>query len=134
MDIHGKVAVVTGGASGLGEATVRLYIAAGASVAIFDMNDERGNALATELGDHALYQHVNVADEDAVQAALLATVQAFGAVHICNNFAGIGSAAKTVSKGEPMELAAFKSVIDVNLIGTFNVLRLVAAQMAGQEP
>ena len=134
MEIAGKVAIVTGGASGLGEATVRLYAAAGAQVAIFDMNDERGNALAAELGDSAIYLNVNVTDEAAVQAALASTVQSFGAVHICNNYAGIATPAKTVSKGEPMALATFQSVINVNLIGTFNVLRLVAAQMAQQDP
>ena len=110
MDINGKVAVVTGGASGLGEATVRRYVAGGAKVAIFDMNDARGNAVAEELGDSVIYQNVNVADEDAVAAALEATVAAFGAVHICNNFAGIGDAAKTVSRGEPLALDRFKRV------------------------
>jgi 3-hydroxyacyl-CoA dehydrogenase/3-hydroxy-2-methylbutyryl-CoA dehydrogenase len=125
MDIAGKVAIVTGGASGLGEATVRLYVSLGAKVAVFDMNDERGSALVAELGDAVIYQSVNVSDEAAVQGAMQATVAAFG---------GIGSAAKTVSKGEPMALAAFIHVINVNLIGSFNVLRLAAAQMASQEP
>ena len=134
MNIAGKVAIVTGGASGLGEATVRLYVSLGAKVAVFDMNDERGSALVAELGDAVIYQSVNVSDEAAVQVAMQATVAAFGAVHICNNYAGIGSAAKTVSKGEPMALAAFIHVINVNLIGSFNVLRLAAAQMASQEP
>ena len=134
MDIAGKVAIVTGGASGLGEATVRLYVSLGAKVAVFDMNDERGSAFVAELGDAVIYQSVNVSDEAAVQVAMQATVAAFGAVHICNNYAGIGSAAKTVSKGEPMALAAFIHVINVNLIGSFNVLRLAAAQMASQEP
>lgn len=134
MDINGKVAIVTGGASGLGEATVRRYLGLGARVAIFDMNEARGKALIEELGDNVIYQQVNVADEEQVAAALAATVDAFGAVHICNNFAGIGDAAKTVSRGEPMALAKFQRVIDVNLIGTFNVLRLVAAQMGKQDP
>jgi 3-hydroxyacyl-CoA dehydrogenase/3-hydroxy-2-methylbutyryl-CoA dehydrogenase len=134
MEISGKVAVVTGGASGLGEATVRRYAEHGAKVAIFDMNDARGNEIATELGDAVIYQNVNVTDEDTVIAAIAATVEAFGAIHICNNFAGIGDAAKTVSRGEPLALDRFKRVIDINLIGTFNVLRLAAAQMAKQEP
>ncbi len=134
MDINGKVAIVTGGASGLGEATVRRYLGLGARVAIFDMNEARGKALIEELGDNVIYQQVNVADEEQVAAALAATVDAFGAVHICNNFAGIGDAAKTVSRGEPLALAKFQRVIDVNLIGTFNVLRLVAAQMGKQDP
>lgn len=134
MDIKDKVALVTGGASGLGEATVRLYHELGARVAIFDKNDARGQALVQALGAGVHYQQVDVADEDQVAAALAAVVERFGAVHICNNYAGIGAAAKTVSRGEPLELASFKRVIEVNLIGTFNVLRLAAAQMARQDP
>ena len=134
MDIKDKVALVTGGASGLGEATVRLYHELGARVAIFDKDDARGQALAQSLGAAAQYQQVDVADEEQVVAALAAVVERFGAVHICNNYAGIGAAAKTVSRGEPLELARFKHVIEVNLIGTFNVLRLAAAQMARQDP
>lgn len=134
MDINGKVAIVTGGASGLGEATVRRYHAAGARVAIFDMNADRGQMLVDELGEGVLYQQVNVADEEQVTAAVDAVVTTFGSVHICNNFAGIGDPAKTVSRGEPIALARFRKVIDINLIGTFNVLRIVAAQMAKQEP
>ena len=134
MQLKDKVAIVTGGASGLGEATVRRYHGHGARVAIFDMNEARGHSIVDELGDGVIYQQVNVADEEQVEAALNATIAAFGAVHICNNFAGIGDAAKTVSRGEPLALARFKRIIDVNLIGTFNVLRLVAAQMAKQDP
>ncbi len=134
MDVKGKVAIVTGGASGLGEATVRRYVALGARVAIFDMNDQRGAALAEALGADVIYQHVNVADEADVTRALAATLKAFGAVHICNNYAGVGDAGKTVSKGEPLALAKFQRIININLVGTFNVLRLVAAQMAQQEP
>ncbi len=134
MDINSKVAIVTGGASGLGEATVRRYVANGAKVAVFDMNDERGNALAEELGAGVIYQNVNVANEEVVEAALAATIAAFGAVHICNNYAGIGDAKKTVSRGEAMPLATFQKVLNVNLVGTFNVLRLVAEQMAKQDP
>ena len=134
MDIKDKVALVTGGASGLGEATVRLYHELGARVAIFDKDDARGQALAQSLGAAAQYQQVDVADEEQVVAALAAVVERFGAVHICNNYAGIGAAAKIVSRGEPLELARFKHVIEVNLIGIFNVLRLAAAQMARQDP
>lgn len=134
MDIKGKVAVVTGGASGLGEATVRRYSAQGAKVAIFDMNDERGNALAVELGDEVIYFNVNVTDEKTVAAAIKGTVQKFGSIHICNNFAGIATPGKTINRdGEAFALSAFTSVINVNLIGTFNVLRLVAEQMAKQD-
>jgi len=134
MDIKEKVAIVTGGSSGLGEATVRRYVANGAKVAIFDMNDERGNALADELGDAVIYQNVNVTSEEAVTAAIDAVVKNFGAVHICNNFAGISSAVKTVGKEGAFPLDHYRTVIDVNLVGTFNVLRLVAMQMSRQEP
>ena len=113
---------------------MRLYHELGARVAIFDKDDARGQALAQSLGAAAQYQQVDVADEEQVVAALAAVVERFGAVHICNNYAGIGAAAKTVSRGEPLELARFKHVIEVNLIGTFNVLRLAAAQMARQDP
>ncbi len=134
MNIEDKVALVTGGASGLGEATTRRYVALGAKVAILDMNDERGNALAEELGDAAIYINCNVAEEAGVKAAIAAVIDAFDQIHIGNNYAGIGPAAKTVSKGEAMPLSHFTNIIEVNLVGTFNVLRLVAEQMAKQQP
>ena len=135
MKIQGKVAIVTGGASGLGEATVRRYAANGAKVAIFDMDEGRGSAIATELGDDVIYRNVNVTEEGSVASALADTTDAFGAVHICNNYAGIAFGCKTVGRENvPHPLDKFKAVIDVNLVGTFNVLRLAAAQMAGQEP
>ena len=134
MDINGKVAVVTGGTGGLGEATARRYLSLGASVSIFDMNDERGNAIAEEFGDRVLYQNVNVTDEDSVASAIANTVEKFGAIHICNNFAGIAHGEKTASKKGPHDLSAYKKIIDVNLVGTFNVLRLAADQMLKQDP
>ena len=134
MNLHDKVAIVTGGASGLGEATTRRYISQGCKVAIFDMNDERGNQLASELGDNAIFINVNVSDEASVEAAIAQTVATFGAIHICNNFAGIGIASKTVGRDGTHSLDLFKKVIDVNLIGTFNVLRLAAHQMTLQDP
>lgn len=136
MELKGKVAVVTGGASGLGEATVRRYHAHGVKVAIFDMNKDRGEALVKELGDGVSFYNVNVSDEASVQAALDATVEAYGALHICNNYAGIGNAHKTynVKKDEPFPLDGFKKVLDVNLIGTFNVSRLAAQKMSKNDP
>ncbi|MDG1905935.1 MAG: SDR family oxidoreductase [Arenicella sp.] len=135
MDIKDKVAVVTGGASGLGAATVRAYVERGAKVAIFDMNEDAGTALAKELGaDNVAYFDVNVCDEKTVEAAIEGTVKAFGAIHICNNYAGIGHGEKTVSKGVPHKLETFSKIINVNLIGTFNVARLAAAQMVKQDP
>ncbi|GAB3371394.1 SDR family NAD(P)-dependent oxidoreductase [Spongiibacter taiwanensis] len=135
MDISNKVAVVTGGASGLGEATVRAYVAKGGKVAIFDMNAERGNAIVAELGeDKVAFFNVNVADEESVQNAVNAVMDKFGAIHICNNYAGIGSAAKTLSKNGPFPFAEYTKIINVNLVGTFNVARLVAEQIAKNEP
>ena len=134
MELQGKTAIVTGGASGLGEATVRAYVKKGANVSIFDMNDVRGKALVEELGDGVKYFTVNVTDEAAVESAISETVAAFGALHICCNFAGIGAAKKTLSKEGPHPLDDFKRIIDVNLIGSFNVLRLAAAVMAKQDP
>lgn len=135
MDINGKIAIVTGGASGLGEATTRAYVAKGGKVAIFDMNEERGAAIVAELGaDNVAFYNVNVASEESVEIAVNAVMEKFGAIHICNNYAGIGNAIKTLSKKGSFPLDAYKTVIDINLTGTFNVCRLVAAKMADNEP
>lgn len=134
MELQNKVAVITGGASGLGEATVRRFAAQGAKVAIFDMNAERGNAIVAELGDGVIYQNVNVTDEASVKAGIDATVKAFGGIHICSNYAGVADAAKTLSKKGAFPLDLFNKVISINLVGSFNVLRLVAEVMASQEP
>jgi len=136
MIIEGKTAIVTGGASGLGEATVRRYHANGANIAIFDMNAERGAALVSELGKRAAFYNVNVTDEGSVQLAIDGTIEKFGAIHICNNFAGIGHGEKTydAKKNSPHNLDNYKKILNVNLIGTFNVARLAAQVMAKNEP
>ena len=135
MNLQKKVAVITGGASGLGEATVRRFVQQGVSCAIFDLNDESGNALAAELGDSVAYFKVDVTNEESVETAVNQTVEKFGAIHINCNYAGIGHAEKTVGKEhKPHALDSYKRVIDINLVGTFNVLRLCAAQMSKQEP
>jgi len=134
MELKGKVAVITGGASGLGRATVRRFVAAGARCAIFDLDAAKGEALAAELGEAAMFCPVNVCREESVSAGHAAVLERFGAIHICGNFAGIGNAFRTVGKNGPFPLADFKRVIEVNLIGTFNVLRLCAEQMAKNEP
>ena len=135
MDSKGSIAVVTGGASGLGRATVKRLVAAGGKCAIFDMNAEKGAALAAELGgDQVIFQNVNVVDEASVKAGISATMEKFGAIHINCNFAGIGNAVRTMGRKGPFPLDAFQLVINVNLIGTFNVLRLCAEQMANNEP
>ncbi len=118
----------------MGRATVEALVAAGARVALFDLGDALGKALAASLGDVALYCHVNVADEQSVKDGMAATLQAFGAIHLCLNCAGIGSAAKTVSKGEAHALEHFQRILNVNLIGTFNVLRLAAVEITRNPP
>ena len=134
MDINGKVAVITGGASGLGEATSERLHGMGAKVAILDLNDELGEAVVGRLGDGAAYFNVNVTDEASVAQALAGVIETFGAVHICCNYAGIGTPGRTVGRDGPLPLDHFKRVLDVNLIGTFNVLRLAAVEMARNEP
>lgn len=135
MELAGKVAVVTGGASGLGEGTVRAYVAKGVKIAIFDLNEERATSIVNELGaDNVAFFNVNVADEDSVAAGIAGAVEKFGAIHICNNFAGYGIAEKTYGKKGPHALDSYKKLIDVNLTGTFDVCRQVAEQMAKNEP
>ena len=134
MEIQDTVALVTGGASGLGEATVRRLIEAGGRAVIVDLNRERGAALAAELGSRATYVEANVADPGDVGRAVEAAA-AIGTLRIAVSCAGIGPAAKVVGRdGSPHDLDLFRKVIEVNLIGTFNVLRLAAAAMAASEP
>ena len=134
MKIEGQVAIVTGGASGLGRATVEALVNKGAKVAIFDLNDDAGQALAEQIGDAAIYRRVDVVDEIQTGAAVRHTAEHFGAVHICVNCAGVANAAKTVSRGEPFPLDLFTKVININLIGTFNTLRLAAVEMVKNDP
>ncbi len=129
MQLTDKVAVITGGASGLGRATAESIIAAGGKVALFDLNEELATNTAQALGNNAAAYKVNVVEEDSVQAAIDATMKRFGAIHINVNCAGIGAAARTLSKDGAMPLKTFNFVIGVNLIGTFNTLRLCAEQM-----
>ncbi|MEE4209783.1 MAG: 3-hydroxyacyl-CoA dehydrogenase [Parvularcula sp.] len=134
MELHGKGAIITGGASGLGGATTRLFAENGAKVLILDRDEKRGQALAEELGEHVHFKAVDVTDEDSVSAAVDFAVETFGGLHIACNFAGIAWAQKTVGKDGPHALSAFRQVIEVNLIGTFNVIRLAAAAMMKNEP
>jgi NAD(P)-dependent dehydrogenase (short-subunit alcohol dehydrogenase family) len=133
MKIEHSVAVITGGASGLGLATVEKFVSLGAKVAIFDFNETLGLAVVERLGAQVMFVKVNVADEDSVQAAIDQTIANFGAIHICINYAGIGNAGKTLGKKGVLPLADFNKVLQVNLVGTFNVLRLAAEQMAKNE-
>src|SRR5260221_3828868 len=129
MQLENKGVLVTGGASGLGAACVRLLSSVGAKVVIADMNSETGNVLAQELGASILFVKTNVVEEESVQAAVQAAVDKFGGVHVSINCAGIGVAQKVLGKNGPHSLASFTRVIQVNLIGTFNSIRLAAAAM-----
>lgn len=129
MDIQNKVAIVTGGASGLGLATVAHLSQKGAKVVIFDINEELLEKVTHKFGGKVTYEIVNVTDESSVIKAIQQTVEKFGEIHICVNCAGIAPPQKTVGKSGAMPLENFKKVIDVNLIGTFNTLRLAATEM-----
>ncbi|MDD9939020.1 MAG: 3-hydroxyacyl-CoA dehydrogenase [Myxococcales bacterium] len=134
MDIQGCSTIVTGGASGLGEATTRRFVQAGAKVVIADMNADKGESLAKELGDGCAFVKTNVADEAEVSLAIARATE-LGSLRAAVNCAGIGWAQRTVNRdGLPHDLGIFQKVIEVNLIGTFNVLRLCAAAMAKNEP
>jgi len=134
MKKHEVVAVVTGGASGLGEATVRQIVEQGGKAIIFDVNDERGQALVEELGQNVLYVRVDVTKEEDVAAGIGQANEAFGKINVAVNCAGIADASKVISKRGVHALALFEKVITVNLIGTFNVIRLVAENMQYNEP
>jgi NAD(P)-dependent dehydrogenase (short-subunit alcohol dehydrogenase family) len=135
MKISSSIAIVTGGASGLGEATVRHLVANGGKAAIFDLNEARGTALAKELGPNTIFAKVDVSDEASAEAGFAAARAAFGALNACINCAGIpGKIGRIVGKSGPMALADFKRAIDVNLIGTFNICRLAAAEMLKNQP
>ncbi|MGW6656099.1 3-hydroxyacyl-CoA dehydrogenase [Rhodococcus sp. NPDC055024] len=133
MIVNDSVAVVTGGASGLGLATTKALLADGASVVIIDLPSSNGEAIAKELGDRVRFAAADVTDEAAVTAAL-DVAESLGPLRVAVNCAGIGNAVKTVSKKGAFPLDAFKKVIDVNLIGTFNVLRLAAERISRTEP
>src|SRR5580704_17955745 len=133
MELNGTSAVVSGGASGLGEATARMLAAAGATVVIADLNENRGKQVADEID--GLFARTDVADEASVQAAVDTAVGTGAPLRVAVSCAGIGWAARTVARdGSPHDLASYQKVIAVNLIGTFNLMRLAAAAMAKTEP
>ncbi len=127
-------AIVTGGASGLGEAVVRAIISSGGKAAILDLDDEKGKKLEKELSGSAIYQKTDVYSESDVSGAILAAVNKFGNINVAVNCAGITIAGKTTGKNGPMPLATFEKVIKVNLLGTFNVIRLFAAEASKNTP
>jgi 3-hydroxyacyl-CoA dehydrogenase / 3-hydroxy-2-methylbutyryl-CoA dehydrogenase len=132
MKLDGIGALVAGGASGLGAATARLLAENGARVAIADLDGDKSRALADEIGGAGF--KADVTNEAEVQAAVDGAVEALGGIRFAVSCAGIGWAERTVGKNGPAQLQPFETVIRVNLIGTFNVLRLAAAAMAQNEP
>ena len=134
MDLTNKVVIVTGGASGLGQVTCQELAKKGAKIVAFDLNEQAGEALVDSLSSPALFVKVNVTDEASVAAGIKKAVDTFGAIDACINCAGIAPGGKTVGRNGALPLEKFSQVININLIGTFNVLRLAAEQMANNEP
>jgi 3-hydroxyacyl-CoA dehydrogenase / 3-hydroxy-2-methylbutyryl-CoA dehydrogenase len=134
MQIEGSGALIAGGASGLGEATARLLHARGAHVVIADLNDDKGTALARQLGERAQFVQADVTNPDQVQEAVQDAATAPGGLRISVCCAGIGWAERVAGRRGAHQLQPFETVIRVNLIGTFNVLRLAAAAMVDLEP
>ena len=132
MNLSTTAAVITGGASGLGEATARHFAENGAKVTILDRDAERGPAIAAEIGGHFI--QTDVTDEDSVAAAIGYAVEKMGRISVCVNCAGIAYGIKTVGRDGPHPLDAYKKTIDINLVGTFNVARLAAVEIAKNDP
>ena len=134
MEIQGRGAVVTGGASGLGAATTRELVSCGAKVAVLDLPRSPGEALERELGPNVIFCPTDVTQEDQVEAAVARAVDEIGELRICVSCAGIGWAQRTVTREGPHPLAPFQKVLEVNLIGTFNAIRFTADRMIKNEP
>ncbi|MGB7861588.1 MAG: SDR family NAD(P)-dependent oxidoreductase [Acidimicrobiia bacterium] len=135
MDLEGSVALVTGGVSGLGFGAATRMVAGGASVVMVDINEDRGSAAAAELGSTSRFLQCDVTNPDDVTAAVSGAVEAFGAIDILVNAAGVAPAQRVLSRdGSLFDLELFKFTIGVNLIGMFDVIRNVAAVMAENEP
>ncbi len=134
MQLKDSIAVVTGGASGMGETCVRMFAAQGARVAILDVVAERGERLAAELGPNVIFVRTDVTSDESGRAAVEKTVAAFGTINVAVNCAGVGDPAKILSKKGVMSLAFFSRVVQINLIGTFNMTRLAIEQMVKNQP
>ncbi len=130
MELKNSVSIITGGCSGLGEATVRKFHSLGGKICIFDLDSKRGEKLERELGGNCAYFSVDVCHEANIKEAINEVIKQFNRININVNCAGIALAEKTLGKDGPHDLTSFKKIIDVNLIGTFNILRLCAEQMA----
>jgi NAD(P)-dependent dehydrogenase (short-subunit alcohol dehydrogenase family) len=134
MNLQGKVFLITGAGSGLGAATARMAVGGGAKVVVADVNRDGGKAIAAELGADARFVECDVSNEASGRAAVQAAVDAFGGLNVLVNCAGIAPGAKTLGKEGPHPLELFQKVINVNLIGTFNMIRLAAEAMNRNAP
>jgi NAD(P)-dependent dehydrogenase (short-subunit alcohol dehydrogenase family) len=134
MQIEGGVFLITGGASGLGAATARMVVTGGGRAVLADQDEAKGAALAAELGSNAHFVRTDVTDEASAQAAVAAAVERFGRLDVLVNCAGVAPAEKIVGKEGPHRLDSFARTIQINLIGTFNLMRLAAARMSANEP
>jgi NAD(P)-dependent dehydrogenase (short-subunit alcohol dehydrogenase family) len=134
MEIQGRTFFVTGGGSGLGAATVRRLAQDGANVLIADVDEEAGEELATDIGEQARFARADVTDEESTQGALDSTLDTFGELHGLINCAGIGPAEKVVGKRGVHSLDSFVKAVQINLVGTFNPIRLAAPIMMENEP
>jgi NAD(P)-dependent dehydrogenase (short-subunit alcohol dehydrogenase family) len=133
MRLDGATFLITGGASGLGAACARTFVAGGANVVVADLNSEGGEALAQELGERARFAQTDVVNEESVREALALAKNAFGSLQGVVNCAGVGIADRVVGKSGPHPLDVFAKVVTINLVGTFNVIRLAATEMSAGE-
>eukprot|EP00026_Physarum_polycephalum_P011058 Phypoly_transcript_11253.p1 GENE.Phypoly_transcript_11253~~Phypoly_transcript_11253.p1 ORF type:complete len:256 (-),score=35.14 Phypoly_transcript_11253:159-926(-) len=129
MKIEGKTFIVTGGASGLGEATVRRLVKEKANVVIVDVNNERGNGLAQELGKTTIFVNADITNEESVKSLVAKTVETFGGLNGAVNCAGVAASIKVLGRTGPFPLDVWQKIININLVGTFNVIRLAADAM-----
>jgi NAD(P)-dependent dehydrogenase (short-subunit alcohol dehydrogenase family) len=134
VEIAGRTVLVTGGGSGLGAATARMVVEAGGSVVVADVDADRGKQVADGLGERARFVTADVTDEDSVRAAVAAAAEGRGGLYAAVSCAGIAPAERVLGRQGPHSLARFVTVIQVNLVGTFNLTRLAAEAMAGNEP
>jgi NAD(P)-dependent dehydrogenase (short-subunit alcohol dehydrogenase family) len=134
MELKGKTAIITGGASGLGEATAERFVKAGANVVIADIQEEKGKAVAAKLGAKAIFVKTDITSVEEVQACVKATVDKFGTIDILINNAGVATAGRTIGKTGPFDLKWFKAIVDININGSFNMLSNAAVVMAKNEP
>lgn len=135
MELQGHGALVTGGASGLGQACAKMFVDHGAKVTLLDLAEERGAAYAAELGENAQFIRADVTSEEDIANAVNAHKETFGGLHFVINCAGVATPSKVLGRdGAAKPLSKFAQVVQINLVGSFNVLRLAAEQMAQNEP